>query len=132
VPEIIACAKLATGVEPELNFVPHSGPFARGIHVTVQASLKKPLDTSQALEAFKSYYKDCPFVRVSDNAPRVKDVATSNYSNLSAVTNGNSIAVMSVVDNLNKGAAGGAMQWMNRLLGFAETTGLTAAAPGWT
>jgi N-acetyl-gamma-glutamyl-phosphate reductase len=51
---------------------------------------------------------------------------------LSAVTNGNSIAVMSVVDNLNKGAAGGAIQWMNRLLGIAETTGLTASAPGWT
>jgi N-acetyl-gamma-glutamyl-phosphate reductase len=132
VPEIIACAKLATGIEAELNFVPHSGPFARGIHVTVQASLKKPLGTAQALEALKSYYKDCPFVRVGDSAPRVKDVAASNYSNLSAVTNGTSIAVMSVVDNLNKGAAGGAIQWMNRLLGISETTGLTAAAPGWT
>jgi N-acetyl-gamma-glutamyl-phosphate reductase common form len=132
VPEIIACAKLATGIEAELNFVPHSGPFARGIHVTVQASLTKPLGTAQALEALKAYYKDCPFVRVGDTAPRVKDVAASNYSNLSAVTNGTSIAVMSVVDNLNKGAAGGAIQWMNRLLGFSETTGLTAAAPGWT
>jgi N-acetyl-gamma-glutamyl-phosphate reductase common form len=132
VPEIIACAKLATGVEAELNFVPHSGPFARGIHVTVQASLKKSISTAQALESLKSYYKDCPFVRVGDTAPRVKDVATSNYSNLGAVTNGNSIAVMSVLDNLNKGAAGGALQWMNRLLGLAETTGLTAAAPGWT
>jgi len=124
--------KLATGIEAELNFVPHSAPFARGIHVTVQASLKKSIGTPQALEALKSYYKDCPFVRVGDSAPRVKDVATSNYANLSAVTNGNSIAVMSVVDNLNKGAAGGAVQWMNRLLGFKETTGLTAAAPGWT
>ena len=132
VPEILACAKLATGIEAELNFVPHSGPFARGIHVTVQASLKKSIGTAQALEALKSYYKDCPFVRVGDTAPRVKDVATSNYSNLSAVTNGNSIAVMAVVDNLNKGAAGGAIQWMNRLLGFDETAGLTAPAPGWT
>jgi N-acetyl-gamma-glutamyl-phosphate reductase common form len=132
VPEIIACAKLATGIEPELNFVPHSGPFARGIHVTVQASLKKSIGTAQALDALKSYYRDCPFVRVGDTAPRVKDVATSNYSHLGAVTNGNSIAVMSVVDNLNKGAAGGALQWMNRLLGYDETTGLTAAAPGWT
>jgi N-acetyl-gamma-glutamyl-phosphate reductase common form len=132
VPEIVACAKLATGVEAELNFVPHSGPFARGIHVTVQASLKKSIDTAHALEALKSYYKNCPFVRVSDIAPRVKDVAASNYSQLSAVTNGNSIAVMAVLDNLNKGAAGGAIQWMNRLLGLAETTGLTAPAPGWT
>ena len=132
VPEIIACAKLATGMEAELNFVPHSGPFARGIHVTVQASLLRSIDTAQALQALKAYYKDCPFVRVGDTAPRVKDVATSNYSNLSAVTNGNSIAVMSVLDNLNKGAAGGAIQWMNRLLGLAETAGLTAPAPGWT
>jgi N-acetyl-gamma-glutamyl-phosphate reductase common form len=132
VPEITACAKLATGIEADFNFVPHSGPFARGIHVTVQASLKKPLATAQALEALKSYYADCPFVRVGDTAPRVKDVATSNYANLGAVTNGNSIAVMAVLDNLNKGAAGGAMQWMNRLLGMPETTGLTAPAPGWT
>jgi N-acetyl-gamma-glutamyl-phosphate reductase len=132
VPEIIACAKLASGVEADFNFVPHSGPFARGIHVTVQAALKQPLSTAQAVEALKSYYRNCPFVRVGDGAPRVKDVATSNYANLGAVTNGNSIAVMSVLDNLNKGAAGGAVQWMNRLLGVPEVTGLTAPAPGWT
>jgi N-acetyl-gamma-glutamyl-phosphate reductase len=132
VPEITACAKLATGVEADFNFVPHSGPFARGIHVTVQASLKNPISSAEAVEALAVYYKNCPFVRVAAAAPRVKDVATSNYANLSAVTNGNSIAVMSVVDNLNKGAAGGAVQWMNRLLGYPETTGLTAPAPGWT
>jgi N-acetyl-gamma-glutamylphosphate reductase len=40
--------------------------------------------------------------------------------------------VMSVVDNLNKGAAGGAVQWMNRLFSLAETAGLTAPAAGWT
>ena len=132
VPEITACAKQATGVEAEFNFVPHSGPFARGIHVTVQAALKKPLGSAQVQEALRSFYKDCPFVKVLDGAPRIKDVAASNYSNLSAVTNGKTIAVMSVLDNLNKGAAGGAIQWMNRLLGIPETTGLTAPAPGWT
>jgi len=132
VPEIIACAKRATGVEAEFNFVPHSGPFARGIHVTVQASLMRSMSSAQALEALAAYYRHCPFVRVLESAPRVKDVATSNYANLSAVTNGRSIAVMAVLDNLNKGAAGGGMQWMNRLLGFDESTGLTAPAPGWT
>jgi N-acetyl-gamma-glutamyl-phosphate reductase common form len=132
VPEITACAKLASGLEAEFNFVPHSGPFARGIHVTVQASLKKPLDSAHAVAALASYYKDCPFVRVSAAAPRVKEVATSNYANLNAVTNGSSIAVMAVLDNLNKGAAGGAVQWMNRLLGFDERAGLLAPAPGWT
>jgi N-acetyl-gamma-glutamyl-phosphate reductase common form len=132
VPEIAACAKFATGIEAEFNFVPHSGPFARGIHITVQASLKKSLSSAQAKEALRTYYKDCPFVRITDAAPRIKDVATSNYAHLSAVTNDTSIAVMSVLDNLNKGAAGGAIQWMNRLLGIPETHGLTAPAPGWT
>jgi N-acetyl-gamma-glutamyl-phosphate reductase len=123
---------VASGVAAEFNFVPHSGPFARGIHVTVQASLVEPLSTSQALEALSAYYRDCPFVRVIDSAPRVKDVAASNYANLSAVTNGTSIAVMAVLDNLNKGAAGGGVQWMNRLLGLDERLGLEAPAPGWT
>jgi len=132
VPEMTACAAAASGVTAEINFVPHSGPFARGIHVTVQATLKRPVSTAQAIEELAAFYKDCPFVRVIDTAPRVKDVATSNYANLSAVTNGSSIAVMSVLDNLNKGAAGGAVQWMNRLLGFDESTGLSAPAPGWT
>jgi N-acetyl-gamma-glutamyl-phosphate reductase common form len=132
VPEIVACAKLATGVEAEFNFVPHSGPFARGIHVTVQASLKSPLSSAQALEALASYYRNSPFVRVDKASPRIKDVVASNYAHLSAATNGSSIAVMAVLDNLNKGAAGGAVQWMNRLLGLDETTGLTAPAPGWT
>ena len=132
VPEITACAERAAGVEAEFNFVPHSGPFARGIHVTVQASLKRSLSTAEAIEALAGFYANCPFVRVIETPPRVKDVATSNYAHLSAVSNGNSIAVMAVLDNLNKGAAGGGVQWMNRLLGFEETLGLEAPAPGWT
>jgi len=51
---------------------------------------------------------------------------------LHATSTGRTVAVMCVVDNLNKGAAGGAVQWMNRLLGFPETLGLTAPAAGWT
>jgi N-acetyl-gamma-glutamyl-phosphate reductase len=94
--------------------------------------LKGSLSTAQALDALKTFYRDCPFVRVGETAPRVKDVVASNYSHLGAATNGQSIAVMSVLDNLNKGAAGGAIQWMNRLLGIAETAGLTTPAPGWT
>src|SRR5271170_4919625 len=132
VPEIAACAKLATGVDAEIHFVPHSGPFARGIHVTVQAALKKPRSSAEAQAVLAEYYRDRPFVRLVAAPPRVKDVATSNYAHLHAVADGPSIAVMCVLDNLNKGAAGGGVQWMNRLLGFDETCGLTAAAPGWT
>jgi N-acetyl-gamma-glutamyl-phosphate reductase len=132
VPEIAACARLATGIEAEFNFVPHSGPFARGIHVTVMASLKRPLTAVQVQDALRDYYRGCPFVRVGAQAPRVKDVVASNYAHLGAAANGGSVAVMAAIDNLDKGAAGGAVQWMNRLLGFDETAGLTAPAPGWT
>jgi N-acetyl-gamma-glutamyl-phosphate reductase common form len=131
-PEVAACARAATGVEAEFAFVPHSGPFARGIHVTVQAPLKTPADTSAVLAALREFYAGSPFVRVGSSAPRIKEVATTNYAHLSAAASGRTLAVMCAIDNLNKGAAGGAVQWMNRMFGLAETDGLTACAPGWT
>jgi N-acetyl-gamma-glutamyl-phosphate reductase common form len=132
VPEVAACAMAATGVEAEFAFVPHSGPFARGIHTTVQARLESLADTTRVLASLRKFYSHSPFVRVMDCAPRVKDVASSNYAHLSAVATGRTLAVMCAIDNLNKGAAGGAVQWMNRMCGLAETAGLTSCAPGWT
>jgi N-acetyl-gamma-glutamyl-phosphate reductase len=133
-PEVAALALAATGVAADINFVPHSGPFARGIHVTLQATLQDGAthDTAALLEAYRQFYAHSPFVTVGSPPPRIKDVAGSNYARLSVAANGRSIAVMSVLDNLNKGAAGGAVQWMNRLLDLPETTGLTAPAAGWT
>jgi N-acetyl-gamma-glutamyl-phosphate reductase common form len=131
-PEVSACARAATGVEAQFAFVPHSGPFARGIHVTLQASLRQPLDTQQLLATLAAFYAQAPFVRVTSATPRVKDVASSNFAHLSGVARGGTVAVMCAIDNLTKGAAGGALQWMNRLFGLQETTGLTAPAPGWT
>jgi N-acetyl-gamma-glutamyl-phosphate reductase len=64
--------------------------------------------------------------------PRVKDVAGSNYCHIGVTVDADTLAVMVVVDNLVKGAAGGALQWLNRKLGFAENMGLTAPAAGWT
>ncbi|MGH8139122.1 MAG: N-acetyl-gamma-glutamyl-phosphate reductase [Steroidobacteraceae bacterium] len=131
-PEVAACARAASGVDADFAFVPHSGPYARGIHVTVQAALKSPLETPAILAMLREFYAGAPFVRVSERAPRVKEVVTSNFAHLSAVANGRTVAAMCVIDNLNKGAAGGALQWMNRMLGFPETSGLLAPAPGWT
>jgi N-acetyl-gamma-glutamyl-phosphate reductase len=131
-PEVTALARTASGVDAHFAFVPHSGPFARGIHVTVQAELAKPMSQAGLVEAFTGFYAHSPFVSVGATPPRVKDVAGSNYARLSLATDGRVVAVMSVLDNLNKGAAGGAVQWMNRLLGLPETAGLTAPAAGWT
>lgn len=131
-PEIAALAQAASRVQAEFNFVPHSGPFARGIHVTVQAKATRPIKTPELLEALRGFYKDRTFVRVVGEMPHVKDVAASNYALLSAAANGESVAVMCAIDNLVKGAAGGAMQWLNRVFGLDETTGLTTPAAGWT
>lgn len=137
IPEITACAAAATGITADFAFVPHSGPFARGIHATVQASLKGTTpgsspDTATLLARLREFYAHSPFVRVLDSAPRLKDIVASNYAHLSITGNGRTVAVTCVIDNLTKGAAGGAVQWMNRLFDLPETAGLTAPAAGWT
>jgi N-acetyl-gamma-glutamyl-phosphate reductase len=131
-PEVTTLARAATGVDAEFNFVPHSGPFARGIHVTVQAVARSPLSSHELVQALRDYYDPSVFVRVTSDPPRVKDVVASNFAQLSGVTHGHSVAVMCVIDNLTKGAAGGAVQWMNRMLGYEETAGLMQPAAGWT
>ncbi len=130
-PEIAALAEAASGVTADFSFVPHSGPFARGIHSTLQAPLADGADRAALAEALTEYYRDAPFVRVLDGTPRVKDVAGSNYAHIGVAAAGGSAAVFVVIDNLLKGAAGGALQWMNRLWSLPETAGLTQPAPGW-
>ena len=131
-PEIVGLTQAASGVQTEVNFVPHSGPFARGIHVTLQAQAKRAIKSPELVEALKEFYRGKPFVRVQTEMPHIKDVATSNYAYMSAATNGNAVVVMCAIDNLVKGAAGGALQWVNRVFGFDETAGLITPAPGWT
>lgn len=130
-PEVVKICEHLTGIAPELNFVPHSGPFARGIHMTLQARLKKPAGADGLREALAEFYAGREFVRVVDGMPRVKNVAGSNYAEIGVAADGRTAVVCVVVDNLIKGAAGGAVQWMNRLQGWPEGTGLTAPAPGW-
>ena len=130
--EVTVCAQAAAGVQAQFAFVPHSGPFARGIHATVQAVLKRPVPRPHLLAQLRDHYAHTPFVGVSDDPPRLKEVVASNYARLGVASDGRTVAVMSVLDNLNKGAAGGAIQWLNRLLGFPQETGLTASAAGWT
>ena len=122
----------ATGRETQVHFVPHSGPFARGIHATVQAKASGRVATAQLLDAFNAAYGEAPFVEVVAGTPRLKAVVASNYCQIGCAAVDDGIVVMSVIDNLVKGAAGGAVQWMNRLWGLPETMGLTSAAPGWT
>jgi N-acetyl-gamma-glutamyl-phosphate reductase common form len=131
-PEVAALTKAATGQDTTIHFVPHSGPFARGIHVTIQAKTAGDVDVAEVRDVFRQAYARCPFVEVIDATPRIKDVVASNQCRIAVAGDDGSIVVMSAIDNLVKGAAGGAVQWMNRLFGLPETMGLMAPAPGWT
>jgi N-acetyl-gamma-glutamyl-phosphate reductase len=131
-PEIAGLTEAASGRETRVNFVPHSGPFARGIHVTVQAKAKQRVSVDSLHDVFEKAYTDSPFVEIVSGTPRLKSVVASNYCQIGFACSEDTVVVMSVIDNLVKGAAGGAVQWMNRLWGLPETAGLIAAAPGWT
>ena len=131
VPEVERLLTEASGKVIAIRFVPHSGPFARGIHVTLQAKLQSKTDSDDVAEIFRTYYRDAPFVHYVNGTPRLKDVVTSNHCHLSAVANNDNVAVMCVIDNLVKGAAGGALQWMNRMWSLPESLGLQSAAPAW-
>lgn len=131
-PEIEVLIEAATGTQANVNFVPHSGPFARGIHATVQAKTGTSVTSEQLLDVYTRAYAESPFVEVASGTPRLKDVVASNMCRIGVAGGDGSVVVMCVIDNLVKGAAGGAMQWMNRLWELPETSGLVAATPGWT
>lgn len=131
-PEIANLAETASGTRASINFVPHSGPFARGIFASVQAKAAGAVSAGALREAFEALYSDAPFIRVVDGSPRLKNVVASNMAEVGVAVAGDTVVAMSAIDNLVKGAAGGAMQWMNRLFDQPDTAGLTGIPPGWT
>ncbi len=130
-PEVETIAEAITSRKPAIRFIPHSGPFSRGIHVTIQGRLAHKADAEDLAAALETAYADQTFIEVTDAPPRIKDVAGSNRARLHVACGDGNYAVLVVIDNLVKGAAGGAVQWMNRLLGLPDTAGLTQAGPAW-
>ncbi|MEM8982982.1 MAG: N-acetyl-gamma-glutamyl-phosphate reductase [Pseudomonadota bacterium] len=131
--EVDSVLAAMTGHKTHVRFVPHSGPFARGIVVNLQAPLTSSVAAGDLREAFVAYFAAADFVHVRrDGSARLGSVVGSNYVEISVAGDGTSVAVSVAIDNLVKGAAGGAVQWMNRLFDLPETTGLQAPACGWT
>jgi len=116
----------------KVHFVPHSGAWARGIHATIHGRLAPGADLAALRAALETAYADSPFVEVVEAPPRLKDVTGSNRARLAVATDAEAFVVMVVIDNLLKGAAGGALQWMNRLLALPEDAGLRLPGAGWT
>ena len=112
----------------ELVFTPHLMPMIRGIHATVYADA---INNAEALQSvYEDYYQSEPFVDVmpAGSHPETRSVRGANLCRIAAhyLPDSDKFVVLSVEDNLVKGAAGQAIQNMNLMFGFAETTGLEA------
>ncbi|MDJ0973988.1 MAG: N-acetyl-gamma-glutamyl-phosphate reductase [Planctomycetota bacterium] len=124
-PEVVR----ALGSANEVDFVPHSAPFARGIHVTAFVPVGDATE-EQVDACFHDAYADEPFVRLRDKPPEVRAVAGTNLADVSVTTGRGVAVVMVAIDNLGKGMAGTAVQNLNLVFGFPETTGLDRPGAG--
>ena len=124
-PEISQGLAAMAGADVGLIFTPHLTPMIRGIHATLYATLSADLDL-QAL--YEAAYANEPFVDVmpAGSHPDTRSVRGSNLCRIAVHRphGGNTAVVLSVIDNLTKGAAGQAVQNMNLMCGYAETSGL--------
>jgi len=114
----------------EILFTPHLAPMNRGILATCYARpvSSADLSTERLLETLATFYQDEPFVEVQSDAPSTKATFGSNAVHLTARFDERTgyVMVISALDNLCKGAAGGAVQAANVALGLPETAGLTS------
>ena len=117
----------AAGSPLPVTFVPHLVPQSRGLLATCYLSLADDLDDGAIADLLRDAYATAPFVHVSDLPPATKQATGSNHAFVHGRRVGERRAVvLSVIDNLGKGAAGQAIQNMNVALGLDEAVGLGA------
>lgn len=114
--------------EIELSFIPWRGDFTRGIFVSSQ--LNFDLSHTEAFVLFRDFYKDHPFVTVSNDPIYLKQVLNTNKALIQLEKVGSKLVVHSAIDNLLKGASGQAVQNMNLMFGLKETEGLKLKGAG--
>ncbi len=117
---------LSSDKNSTIQFTPHLLPVDRGIFSTIYLKPKKAVSEHGIRSEFKRYYNDKLFVRLRSQIPAIKDVRGTNYCDLFTTYDERTglIIVISVIDNLVKGAAGQAIQNMNLMLGLNESAGL--------
>lgn len=130
-PEIAQELARAAGARraPELVFVPHLLPTFRGILSTLYLEAAQGWDAQRMRALLAEAYADEPFVFVhAEGQPGAADVARSNRCHIAVADGGGRVVVTSAIDNLVKGAAGQAVQALNCMFGWPETTGLAATS----
>jgi len=109
-----------------INFIPVRGNHTRGIFASVYTKFDGTIEEAQKL--YQDYYKSHPFVFVSKSNPDLKQVVNTNKAIVYLEKHGDKLMIISVIDNLLKGASGQAVQNMNLIFGLEETMGLNLKA----
>ena len=110
----------------ELNFLPVRGNFARGIFASLYTKVEQSESEIKAI--FHSFYQNAPFTTVTDQNPHLKQVVNTNKALIHLEKHGDKILIVSLIDNLLKGASGQAVQNFNLAFGLEETMGLRLKA----
>ncbi|WP_346699930.1 N-acetyl-gamma-glutamyl-phosphate reductase [uncultured Alistipes sp.] len=117
---------LEPAFDREINFVPMRGDFTRGILASVYTTCE--LDEEAARKLYADYYAEAAFTHVAERGVDLKQVVNTNKALVHAARHGSKLHIVSVIDNLLKGASGQAVQNMNLMFGFDEKEGLRLKA----
>lgn len=128
IPEIEQTLADESGQPQAITFTTHLVPMTRGIMCTIHANLNDVITTSEALKLYNEFYQSHPFVRVRPEGvfPSTKEVLGSNFCDIGLQVDARTgrLTIISVIDNLVKGASGQAIQNLNLLNGWDVRTGL--------
>ena len=120
--------QLQPGFLKTVNFIPVRGNFPRGIYATTYTNCA--LSIEEAKNLYKDFYKDAAFTFVVDNNPDLKQVVNTNKGIVYLEIHDDKLLIVSMIDNLLKGASGQAVQNMNLMFGLDEKMGLGLKAIG--
>ena len=131
-PEIEQEISALIGKQVPIDFTPHLLPVDRGILTSIYTRFTKKLQIDEVLKVYRNAYRKEPFVRVlpPGSLPNLKNVRGTNYCDVGLAINArtNALIIITVIDNLVKGASGQAVQNMNLILGYQEKTAIDAMA----
>jgi len=120
--------QLQPGFDKAINFIPYRGDFTRGIIASMYTD--SGLSEAEALKLYQQYYAAHPFTHVTSHDIDLKQVVNTNKCFLQVKKHGDKILIISIIDNLLKGASGQAVQNMNLMFGLDEKAGLRLKATG--
>ena len=112
------------GFHSPFAFTTHLLPVAVGIYATSFIHLKNNVDEASLVKLYKEAYGESPFVRIRNTPPELKWVINSNFCDINISVKEKKVVITSAIDNLVKGAAGQAIQNMNKLYGWDESLGI--------